>query len=472
MTENPKLKVPEIVVPNAEPFKNDRLERQKSADVLTQLLKTEAGPLVLALDSPWGTGKTTFLRMWRQSLSNEGFQTILFNAWENDFSENALAALVSEVCGLIAEFRDAGKSRAEKAAAKLKGYGAKLIKAAIPVGLKIATAGCLKAEDFTEESLGEFVESLAKEAIEKYSADKTSIQEFRKELAKYVEDVQGKAAPAGEHRPLVFMIDELDRCRPDYAVQVLEKVKHLFSVPNVVFVLALDRAQLSHALCCVYGADMNTDGYLRRFLDLEYRLPEPDRVVYCEYLFAATGLDAFFEGRQRGCDEKASAFTVLTEVGQLFNFGLRDMEHAIRRFAIVCRTSSEQVLCASYTGFLVCLLIHKKDLYADYVAGRAESDALLKYMEAIPKGPQFIRMDSGVILKAFLQMADHNRDTLALLREYDAQREDEKLSEEKRQHADRMMAGLQLVQSEARSVRLGELREYVRNKIEMTENFS
>lgn len=74
--------------------------------------------------------------------------------------------------------------------------------------------------------------------------------------------------------PIAFFIDELDRCRPDYAVRLLERLKHLFSIAGVFFVLAVDRQQLEASVQGVYGANLNATGYPRKFIDLRYPLPQ------------------------------------------------------------------------------------------------------------------------------------------------------------------------------------------------------
>ena len=91
-------------------------------------------------------------------------------------------------------------------------------------------------------------------------------------------------------KPLVIMIDELDRCRPSYAIELLEVAKHLFAVDNVVFVLAVNRAELVHSVKALYGSGFDAEGYLRRFFDLDFQLPEPDRKRFVSDLLKTTKL--------------------------------------------------------------------------------------------------------------------------------------------------------------------------------------
>ena len=91
------------------------------------------------------------------------------------------------------------------------------------------------------------------------------------------------------------MIDELDRCRPSYAVELLEIAKHLFSVDRIVFVLAVNRSELVHSIKALYGSEFDAQGYLGRFFDVDIRLPEPEREEFLEALLRAIDFDDYFQ---------------------------------------------------------------------------------------------------------------------------------------------------------------------------------
>jgi hypothetical protein len=88
-------------------------------------------------------------------------------------------------------------------------------------------------------------------------------------------ELTSKLHAAGVNSPLFVMIDELDRCRPSYAVTVLERVKHLFEANDVVFIFATDTNQLQHTIRGAYGGDFDGRSYLSRFFDRRYSFPEP-----------------------------------------------------------------------------------------------------------------------------------------------------------------------------------------------------
>lgn len=91
------IKHQELEIDPQKPFANCKLEREKYATVLTDIVKAYPQGFTLAINNEWGAGKTTFVKMWQQQLKNEGFQTIYFNAWENDFESDPLVAILSEL---------------------------------------------------------------------------------------------------------------------------------------------------------------------------------------------------------------------------------------------------------------------------------------------------------------------------------------------------------------------------------------
>ena len=263
----------DINIPTDTPFENCKLDRKQYAEVLTSIVKAYDNGFVLAVNGKWGTGKTTFMKMWEQSLKNDGYKTIFFNAWESDFTSEPMVAILGEIKGLVnadnkVKF-DSILDKASKLSLKLIPTLAKTV---------VSLAGLGGIADVVEKA-SEIASNALKDEIDGYGKQKESLQAIRRDLANFVKDSCGG-------KPLVFIVDELDRCRPDYAVEVLEKIKHLFAVDGVVFVLSIDKEQLSHAICGYYGSEkIDSAEYLRRFIDLEYTLPKPDYKCYVRHLY-------------------------------------------------------------------------------------------------------------------------------------------------------------------------------------------
>lgn len=307
------FKAPPIKIEADDPFKFDCLNRKDGAEILTDFVASLDGPFVLAIDSPWGTGKTTFLNMWLQYARNKKFQTLYFNAWENDFSDSPLVSLIGELGdGILALQLDEGQKKlARKIFKKAKNAGAALVKTALPTVIKLATSGLIDVE------VANLAEEIAKKEIDKYQEDKKTIAHFRHDLEELAKSVAVKKQ--SQNQPILFVIDELDRCRPTYAIELLEKVKHLFSVKGFVFVLAIDKRQLCEAVRALYGDGVDSDGYLRRFIDLEYRLPEPDIASFVSSHFSRFGLDKLLASKSNSTEIDAGLLLeILLELLRLF----------------------------------------------------------------------------------------------------------------------------------------------------------
>ncbi len=318
------------------PFANDAFGREPQADELTNFISSFAGQsFVLGINGVWGSGKTTFINMWEAKLKLKGFRTLRFNAWEHDHSEDPFASVFSEFRSLA----DAGEGKSKKGLANLyKSAKSKavpiLAKAAAGI-IKHATLGALDLNVDTEAAFGELAEASAKYALEKAESDKKSIKAFRDELAQFVE----KAGTSD--KPIVYFIDELDRCRPTYAVSVLERVKHLLNVPGVFFVFAWDRNQLNETIKHVYGRQTDSGGYLLRFVDLEFNLAMTNHRYFCNSLMNRFGLFEHIEkiGSAFLANSIAETFP---KIAELLKLSIREQEKSFTALSVFIRTNPAQ----------------------------------------------------------------------------------------------------------------------------------
>ncbi len=274
----------EVKVPLANPFKHDLLNRKEAVENLTRLVGNLHGPCVLSVDAAWGFGKTTFMKIWAQHLRNRGFPVIEFNAWETDFSENPFLTLSTELteCLNSRQAEVTGNTIEE-----LKNATRDVIHWVVPSATRLLASQI----PLVGSEIGEKIASLAEEALSFQSEARKSVKGFRQVLHCSAREL----SEASRGRPLMVMIDELDRCRPTYAVELLETAKHLFSVDHIIFVLAVNCSQLAHSIKAVYGNDFDADGYLRRFFDVDFKLPKPERKAFIETQLEETGIYDYFK---------------------------------------------------------------------------------------------------------------------------------------------------------------------------------
>ena len=370
-----KCRTQDLEIPDENPFQNDKLGRSQIADALTDVASFygQSG-CVMALDGEWGAGKTTFVKMWEKSLQKKGFKTLYFNAWSSDYSDDALMAIVSELQELSPE-SDTSKKLVEITGRILLTVG------------KIA-AKCLigSGGDAVEALLSEGTD-IGKECLNAYVTQKNTIEDFKKHVSKFV------AFNAGEH-PIVFFVDELDRCSPRYAVSVLERIKHLFEIPNIIFVLAINKVQLCNAIQGYFGsANMDSNEYLRRFIDIEYTLPAPKLENYCEYLYNEYRFYDFFRSNQRMSSlssyyDSEHFKTIAYTMCEIVQINLRQIDriYAYARLALMQFHPSNYLLPDVY--FLLCFwkivnpTFYKSIRNKDYNT----QELLSKLEEIIPDG--------------------------------------------------------------------------------------
>jgi hypothetical protein len=372
------------------PFKEDRLGREKNIEALTQLLTSCEDSFVLAVDSPWGGGKTTFIKMWMQYLKNRGFPVIYFNAWENDFSNNALVSLIGEIETSLKtiDIPDDKRKLVRKSFNKAKKLGVKIAKLSVPLVLKAVTLGLIdiKNEDI-EKTLSDLTEKFATDSIKEYEESRKTIENLKKELKNFAESIIN-LEETKERKSLVIFIDELDRCRPTYAIEVLEKVKHVFDVPNIIFVLGIAKEQLGHSIKSVYGSDFDHEGYLKRFIDISYDLPAPDKGKFLEYLMSRFGISDDLKNREINTDRNGGRHLheILSNIFEHFNYGLRDQEQFIAHLNIIIRThSTGSFIFVDLLVFLLTLKNVDMNLYKKLINYEFTIEEILKFMDVFPK---------------------------------------------------------------------------------------
>lgn len=264
-------------------FENDDLfDRKPYAEFLAKLVmycdlyrrNDDSKSYTIALDSPWGTGKSTFLKKFESLLKeqySDRFLIVHYNAWQNDFWDNAFEPLADAI--FTSGFFDNDLCEQASEATITKTYDA--IK-------HIAMA-------FTKKSLELFVDleeldkarESASKALHIYTdthpqSVSTRYRDFVKNISVLQDALTSFFNENVPQQKVLIVIDELDRCRPTFAIDTLEIVKHIMNAPQVVFLFALDINQLNSTIKSVYGDGTDSVGYLMRFFSYYSRMPNAD----------------------------------------------------------------------------------------------------------------------------------------------------------------------------------------------------
>ena len=371
----------DLEVPEEAPFLHDRLDRKTPARVLTQIVASVEGPCVLSIDGPFGAGKSTFLRLWTQHLKNEGFSVVRLNAWETDYSGDPFPALVEGIRGEL-ESRD--NAAIEKRLRAFRKAAGRVATRAIPELIRQVTLGIIDARPELANAFGTISEEAARDGIAQFQAQRKSLAAFREELREF-----SKALSAAHHnRPLVIGIDELDRCRPSYAIEMLELAKHLFGVDHVVFALAVNRSELAQSVKVLYGQDFDADRYLRRFFDLDFRLPQPDRTAFIKQLMEATELNDHLErqDRRHEIEQQRPLFEgILQAFLKKDPFTLRDIAQAVHHLTLVlASTDTERRQYPTFSAVALVLKYRVPEVYELFRSGEKSDEEVVNALFAQP----------------------------------------------------------------------------------------
>lgn len=235
---------------------------------------------VLTLDARWGEGKTWFVKHWQKHLEHTDHNVIYLDAFANDYLDDPFLLITSEITNILSKDKKT-KKNVENLIELSASIGTALLpslpKVALTMGLHLIGAGFLggllqqgyenakdEVESLTEEASDRIKESI-QEKIARHEAEKKTLNDFKKYLTETVSKLD---------KPLVFIIDELDRCRPDFAIRLIERIKHFFDTPKIVFVLVMNKTQLLQSIKTFYGYDSEIQGdYLEKFVDFTIQFP-------------------------------------------------------------------------------------------------------------------------------------------------------------------------------------------------------
>ena len=239
------------------------------SSTLEAFVRTETafvpGSLVVSLNAPFGSGKTTFLDLWEEDLtknfqSKHKYRVIRLNAWEDDHANDPLASLVFSIVDALSDKSNSGNLReaAKDVVAFALAIGGQLVTAS---WINPFQAGDSAKKQKTERQKGK---SYADEVWNCFRKRREAMKELKIRLREELNK---------DYTTTLIMVDELDRCRPDYAIAYLEAIKHVFDIDGLVFVLAVDRGQLETSAKHAFGSELDFNEYYRKFVHREARLP-------------------------------------------------------------------------------------------------------------------------------------------------------------------------------------------------------
>ncbi len=270
---------------------------------------------VYGLSGDWGTGKTSFIKMWQNNINKDEISIIVIDAFEKDYIQNPFLMIYDAFRIFMKENKISDKD-AQPIVNKAKKIAFASLKAAgqFGINLLIDKIGAENVKDLTSAVSDTLFDQFDYTPKEK---DEDICKELKDELTKIVKNSKKK---------LYIVIDELDRCRPDFALETLEKVKHLFAIDGVKFFLVYNPEIISAIVKNKYGIDDN-NRYIKKFVEKEI-LFEPSK-IYSNWLrnesqlLLAKGIDSNICRYISGWSESISKIMVM------YGLSLRDTQRIL-----------------------------------------------------------------------------------------------------------------------------------------------
>ena len=304
---------------------------------LVKLISSNKGNMTFAINGSWGCGKTFVLEEIERRLSadeSKQYLVIHYNCWQYDYYDEPLVALVSALIAFLKKTRKVSPNRKDKIISAAKNIG----KTFVSLGgqyleYKTGIKGSQIAE-LTNAVTGAVSDANAQEmAFDAYINLNGALSNLKKELSKLA-----------EKKTIVFCVDELDRCLPEYAIKVLERLHHLTEdIPNTITILAVDKKRLENTVNSIFGEE-NAADYLKKFVRFELPLDNgwpnaPKFLVkfpeFCERFDPSLydplqRTEQFIEELLRGIDPRSQENIV--EKATIFNdvcFGTEKQDHTM-----------------------------------------------------------------------------------------------------------------------------------------------
>jgi hypothetical protein len=324
----------------------DEFKRKAIAEKVITLLASGIDVSPMVIDGGWGTGKTEFcFKLINLMKTQNSHELIYVDAFQADHADEPMLTVLAEVIKLLPT--PEAKVAFTKKIIPAARYGLKTIaKGAIAHILKqdtdsIAEGFDKEIQQVADKAIDSTVESLLKDHVDA-SKNLLTLQITLKELA--------------QKKPIIIFIDELDRCRPSFAVDMLEIIKHVFDIEGVSFVLITNTQQLKASINHCYGDTVDAQRYLDKFVKFRFELnslidstSHRPSLVSRNHFFSLVKVNKCLPD---SCINHSIFCKVVEQIIQYHNFSLREVETLVRHINILkTLSSSEQFFESEYMGY-------------------------------------------------------------------------------------------------------------------------
>lgn len=215
--------------------------------------------LVILLNGEWGTGKTTFLEEFASKVDTINDISIfnVYNAYENDYYENAYIPFFASIDDKLKLGKEFGNF--------IESIGRTTTNGLVSISYAITKSLFKTKFNINLDDIKDNMKDIQEEQNANY------LKNYR-DFTKYKNKIKDKMNKICFEKPMIFIIDELDRCKPSFAIDTLEIIKHFFDIKNCIFIISVDKFQLSSSIKSIYGLSLDSEKYFSKLFDYQYNL--------------------------------------------------------------------------------------------------------------------------------------------------------------------------------------------------------
>ena len=364
------------------------LDRIDLRDQMNKLYDSIPDSTVAVLDGRWGVGKTTFARRWLEQLDKDKFNAIYFDAFSKDYLDSPFNALAAT---LLAKVREKSPKKFEKLLSKAAAVSRKLAITSLKIGARVITLNALteadlkaltSSEDSVSDEVEELVEEAAKEILRDQSKSDNAFAAFRLALQEFNDSESGDDGAA--EKKTIFVVDELDRCQPDFALGIIEALKHFFRTEGYHFILITNMDHMQEVVSSKYGIKNTAAEYLQKFYDFTIKFEKHERYRHEHrsgaYSNRVLGSLLRNDLEQRNKNEVIDLFSKFSIA---YNLSLRTIEHVATSFALSYNSVFDQRLYSPYILLipLAFMKVLRPELYEQARTRSVQFDCVLSFLD-------------------------------------------------------------------------------------------
>lgn len=408
-------------------------------DKVVSISTSSNSPCAISICASVGFGKTHFLKNVKNDLDKK-YPVINFNASSYDYMDEPLMALLvcikRELSRLSTTYNINSKLEiiASKAWRFMRGAAPIAAKAAITrlAGSETLSelSGLLGSQDRKDELIDFFGES-SKQLFKIYDESIDTVAEIRDCLSEIIKSAINETELRA---PLIIIVDELDQCTPDFSVNLLRKIKHLFNVENIVFIVALDIKSLGDSISFYHGNNFDGMTYLSNIFDYSFYLPRPNYIdlsnncfskdfFECgEYCLNKHGLEIFsvdynFVDLHNG-SHCAYVLSIFSHICKHYKVSIDTLISSQKKLCKILKLNNDVYVDIFFITFLTILSFHRYECVIDlYNHGGIENeihnnDSIISWR----KNNKLIKEKTNEIFEFYVKISLMDYDSLCVFR--------------------------------------------------------